>query len=510
MTGPNDTQERIPHFLWWNVIAGAIFVLAAMAAILLFGIRIGGLFDATDGQVTWPTYFAGVFLTGCTFWWLLMSRPQRLSPWRGAVTGVVVALFSYPAVLLLTEIFNREWTLDAGPESLIGRLTYVLLVSGLTLLTTGFAATLIMAATGAVTAWLLVRMFPETAALAAHHARQKRGGLVHTLVRIVAGLATTAVIVLAATFALLTLLPINSAGLAQEQAARAPTADYAGAMTAFAAVEAAEQAGVPLNALCHSKLLTHGARTAKVVVFFHGLTNCPAQGDELAQQLFDLGYNVYLPRLPGHGEADPMTLALANLTAEALAASGRDATDLAQGLGDEVVVAGLSVGGTVTAGLGQYRADISDSISLAPFLAPYVVPPWAAHAATNLILMAPNFMVWWDAQTPYVSAEMPYAYPRFATHAIGQAMRLGLTIEASAHAKPAEAKALGMLLNDADVAVSNLLAEQLVTAWENKGRTVEVEVFPKDLKLPHDLIDPRQEDANIAVVYPKLIEMIAR
>lgn len=510
MTGSDDTQDRTPQYLWWNVIAGAIFVLAAMAAILLFGIRIGGLFDATDGQITWPTYFAGVFVTGCTFWWLLMSRPQRLSPWRGAVTGVVVALFSYPVVLLLTEIFNREWALDAGPESLLGRLTYVLLVSGLTLLTTGFAATLIMAATGGAIAWLLVRMFPETAAQAARHAQQKRGGLVHTLVRIVAGLATAAVILLATSFAVLTLWPINTDGLTQEQTARAPTADYAAAMAAFAAVEATEAAGVPLNPLCHSKLLTHGARTAKVVVFFHGLTNCPAQGDELARQLFDLGYNVYLPRLPGHGEADPMTLALAGLTAEALVAAGRDATDLAQGLGDEVVVAGLSVGGTVTAGLGQYRADISDSISLAPFLAPYVVPPWAAHAATNVILMAPNFMVWWDAQTPYVSAEMPYAYPRFATHAIGQAMRLGLAIDASANEKPAAAKALGMLLNDADVAVSNLLALQLTAAWESHGRTVDVWEFPMELKLPHDLIDPRQEDSDIAVVYPKLIEMIAR
>jgi esterase/lipase len=68
------------------------------------------------------------------------------------------------------------------------------------------------------------------------------------------------------------------------------------------------------------------------VVFFHGLTNCPAQAAELGARLFELGYNVYLPRIPQHGDADQMSTILANLTAEEMIAVGNEATDIAQGL----------------------------------------------------------------------------------------------------------------------------------------------------------------------------------
>jgi len=40
------------------------------------------------------------------------------------------------------------------------------------------------------------------------------------------------------------------------------------------------------------------------------------------------------------------------------------------------------------------------------------------------------------------------------------------------------------------------------------GYPVERYEFPKDLALNHDLIDPEQPNQNIALVYPKIIELI--
>jgi pimeloyl-ACP methyl ester carboxylesterase len=246
------------------------------------------------------------------------------------------------------------------------------------------------------------------------------------------------------------------------------------------------------------------------VVFFHGFTNCPAQLDELAPQLFALGYNVYVPLLPRHGEADQMTLALADLTAEEIVESADEAIDLARGLGEHVAVVGLSGGGTMAAWSAQYRADADSTIAIAPFLGPHILPFWANSAATNLLLLLPNLMIPWDPKQPQGPPAMDYAYPRYATHALAQFMRLGDILGASARDKPPLAPGLGMLLNEADDAVSNTLAQRLIASWHRHGREVDLEVLPESLGLIHDLIDPRQIEANTDLVYPVLIDMIKR
>jgi len=47
-----------------------------------------------------------------------------------------------------------------------------------------------------------------------------------------------------------------------------------------------------------TELLTHGVRTPRVIVLFHGVTNCPAQFDSLGRLLYERGANVLIPRLP--------------------------------------------------------------------------------------------------------------------------------------------------------------------------------------------------------------------
>ncbi len=105
---------------------------------------------------------------------------------------------------------------------------------------------------------------------------------------------------------------------------------------------------------------------------------------------------------------------------------------------------------------------------------------------------------------------MKHSYPRIPTHALAQFMRLGAMLEEEAAKSPPRAAGLGMLLNDADFAVNNALARQLIAAWQAKGRQVAVEVLPRTDLLPHDLIDPRMPGARTELVYPVLVDMLGR
>jgi alpha-beta hydrolase superfamily lysophospholipase len=309
-------------------------------------------------------------------------------------------------------------------------------------------------------------------------------------------------------FAWLSLSPLNTAGLAPSASTSAPSESYEDAVAAFQAIRAREDAGVPLHPRCYSQLLTHGEKVDRVIVYFHGLTSCPAQADEMAQKYFDLGYNVLLPRMFGHGEADPLTYSLADLTAEGLVDLANESVDIAQGLGNEVVVLGLSAGGTISSWVSQYRSDVDQSISISPFFGPHVVPTWATHAATNLLLTLPNMMVWWNPLETERPEEMNYAYARYASHALGEVMRMGRIVDSSARTTAPAAASNGMLLNEADVAVSFALAQQVVDAWRSNGADVRLEVLPFARRLPHDLIDPRQSGGDVDMVYDLLLEMM--
>ncbi len=493
-----DRRAAPPRHGWWTVLAGIAFAIAALLSVPLTGVTINDLVASPRGSVSWLTLFVGVGLTGALFWWLLLVRARRHTLLRGAVAGVLVAFFSYPVVLTLADLL-RSGSFD--PETYASRGGNILLRTILTQLTTGFASTLALAVVGMALVLALHRRHPETIA------QRERRGFWRTVPKLAAGLALLLVVALAGAFAVLAVLPLDTRSLGGSAAASSPARSYDEAVARIEAVRAGE-AALPLNPRCRSTLLTHGRKTARVVVFFHGLTNCPAQAEQLAAKLFALGYNVYLPRIPQHGDADQMSLALADLTAEQMVAVGNTTTDIAQGLGDEVVISGLSAGGIIAGWIGQHRADADQAIAIAPFLSPNLIPGWANHAATALLLNAPNTMVWWDPATRDNPPGMTYAYPRYATHGLAQALRLSIALMDDAAARAPLSPRLGMLINEADDAVSNPKAEELALRWQEHGATVNVVRLPLALELGHDLIDPHQPTGDPDFVYQALIDMM--
>ncbi len=176
-----------------------------------------------------------------------------------------------------------------------------------------------------------------------------------------------------------------------------PASSYDEAMARFDALLAAEQARGDIDEKCLPYVLTHGQRTTRSIILFHGLTACPFQYHALAELFYEQGYNVYVPRLPRHGYLDRTSNALADLTAEELAAMMDATADLAAGLGEEVTMAGLSLGGNVAAQGGQLRADLRLAVPMSPAFGFRFAPDFLTPALTRLILgLSPDIYIWWD------------------------------------------------------------------------------------------------------------------
>jgi hypothetical protein len=496
-TAANGALAPAPSYVWWTLAAGAVFASAAMVIAPLLGLEISSEFGNGGGHTTWLTLFVGVFLVATFFWWLLVSRSLRFTLARGATVGILVGFFSYPVVIGLSELVYR----DRHVLPLSERLDSVLLITGLTLMTTGFAATILMAGVGAIGTWLFARFHRPTVAIMRAYAAGKRR---NPLLMIALSIGSKVIIVgLVGSYAWLATYPVDTGDL--DAAVAHSAASYEDAIASFRTIEAVE-AGMSLHPLCHSALMTHGRKVARVVIYFHGFTSCPAQGDQLAETLFAMGYNVYRPRLYGHGDAVPTPDAMSGLAASHLLDLSNQSVDLAHGLGDEVVVIGLSAGGTMAAWTAQFRTDVDQAIAVSPFFGPHVVPPWATQVATTLTLRLPNMVFAWNPLQD-VPGEFPIALP--STHALAEIMLVGRQVQEASHTTPPAAR-IGLLLNDADVAVNNALTEEIVAAWRGQGADVAVDVLPFSHHLPHDIVNHRERGADVELVHARIIALMNR
>jgi pimeloyl-ACP methyl ester carboxylesterase len=256
-------------------------------------------------------------------------------------------------------------------------------------------------------------------------------------------------------------------------------------------------------------LLDHGRPTERVFVLMHGLSNHPGQFLQLGQELFQRGHNVLIPRLPYHGDRNPMTGDWARLTAGDVLDTANRAVDLARGLGGNVTAAGLSLNGTACAWLAQNRPDLDRAVILSPFLAPAGLPLWAARPLERLLLRLPNMFFWWDARRRAEMPRPPFVYPRFPTRVIGETMCLGSEVYDEARRREPVCGAIVVVTTAADAAVSNAFTERLVSAWKmRKPGAVVTYQFPKEENVPHDFIDPRQVNQQVDRVYPRLIRLL--
>lgn len=282
---------------------------------------------------------------------------------------------------------------------------------------------------------------------------------------------------------------------------------FEAAITAFQGVSERDRFFV--NDVCVATLMHHDRKTRRVYVLMHGLTNCPAQFQRIAKALYAEGHNVMLPRMPHHGLTNRLSDDLVKLRLKDVAEWAAEALEIARGVGDEVIVAGLSVNGTTAAWIAQTRPDVKRVVVISPFYAPPKTPGFLQGSLGRLLVRIPNLFLWWDASLKQDLPGPPYAAPRFSTRVIGEFMVLGNSLKKAAGKSAPACLQIRVVLSEADAAINLPLAKEITARWKKwPDRDVQEYVFPAELKVLHDMVDPHQPNQQLEVSEPELLRIL--
>jgi carboxylesterase len=253
--------------------------------------------------------------------------------------------------------------------------------------------------------------------------------------------------------------------------------------------------------------LGQGSRTTTAVVLFHGFTNAPRQMKVLAQAYARKGYNVYVPRMPHHGLGDRMTDDLAGASRQELIAWVDDAIDIGAGLGEHVVVSGLSAGATLSAWAAKNRSEVGEAVLVAPLVQPSAIPAEAVKPIYQLTPLLPPIWIWWNPIKKAEQKAPEMAYPRYPLRALGDFLAIADGISRGQAMRRGSLGRVVVVTNEADTAVRNdvaLLAlarqlQPLSREWVHVS-------FPSSWGWKHDLIDPMGENVTRSqAIYRELL-----
>ncbi|MGV3594262.1 MAG: alpha/beta hydrolase [Sediminibacterium sp.] len=109
-------------------------------------------------------------------------------------------------------------------------------------------------------------------------------------------------------------------------------------------------------------------KTAYAIVYLHGFSASQEEGNPVHRNLAkQLGANLYLSRLSGHGI--DTSDALLHMTATSLWETAKEAYALGKQLGDKVILMGTSTGGTLALQLAATYPEIAGLVLLSPNIA---------------------------------------------------------------------------------------------------------------------------------------------
>jgi len=113
--------------------------------------------------------------------------------------------------------------------------------------------------------------------------------------------------------------------------------------------------------------LSHEGSTRTGVLVIHGFTGNPSSMRGIADAMVDAGHHVEMPRLPGHGTTvdEMVTTGWGDWTGEVRAAHERLAARV-----DEIVVMGLSMGGSLTLWSGFELPNVIGLVAVNPATMP--------------------------------------------------------------------------------------------------------------------------------------------
>jgi carboxylesterase len=113
--------------------------------------------------------------------------------------------------------------------------------------------------------------------------------------------------------------------------------------------------------------LSHAGTTSVGVLVLHGFTGNPSSMRGIAEAMVELGHHVEMPRLPGHGTTieEMVTTGWSDWTGEVRSAHQRLADRV-----DDIVVVGLSMGGSLTLWSGFELTKVAGLVAINPATKP--------------------------------------------------------------------------------------------------------------------------------------------
>lgn len=274
-----------------------------------------------------------------------------------------------------------------------------------------------------------------------------------------------------------------------------PALSYDSAVVRVAQRQAADDSVVASGG--RTILLTHGSRRPRVFVLLHGFTDSPEQFKSLGSRLFAAGDNVYIPRLPHHAERVAPVRTLGRVRAVELASFGDSVVDVARGLGDTVIIAGLSAGGAIAGHLAQTRPEVQRAVLIAPAIGAGLVSEDNNRVLIELAARLPEV-----TRTNKPDSTRPDYRQGITTRGLAEVLRLGQTVREKAVDDAPSAPEIIFLLNELDHTVSEEASLALAQSWIDHGARVSVYRFPKALNLPHNVMEIPQRGGNPDIVLP--------
>ena len=294
------------------------------------------------------------------------------------------------------------------------------------------------------------------------------------------------------------LLPVSTEGLAPQPE---PAGSYEEAVARFEEAQQAEQGIV--NEASGSHLLVHGERTPCAYVLVHGTTNSPLQWMELGETLHERGHNVLILRMPYHGLESHQVRELKRLSARDLRTYADQAVDIATGLGEEVVVVGISGGGAVASWMAQNRSEVDRALALAPFFGVYGVPDFATTLLMNAFSRLPNIVL----DDP-LEPRRDWVYRGEATRGVAAFLALGHTILQDAKAGASPQGQVIVVTTAKDNTANNHSTAKLVDLWKQAGANLVTYEFEPSLDIPHNSVDPAADAAKKQLVYEQMLSLL--
>ncbi|MCA6078591.1 alpha/beta hydrolase [Fulvivirga sedimenti] len=163
-------------------------------------------------------------------------------------------------------------------------------------------------------------------------------------------------------------------------------------------------------------------KTPYAIVYLHGWSASYMEGDPIHREIAErYGFNLYLPRLYGHGI--DVENNFCDLTADKLLESAREALAIARQLGDSVIIMGTSTGGTLGLYLANAAPEIAGQILYSPNIRIYdksaaiLDDPWGIQIAR---LITGSSFHSWEAEGP----RKQYWTTRYCLKSLGELQAL--------------------------------------------------------------------------------------